>query len=73
MVFDSSVYIPYLRREAYRDLVEGQTRRGRKRLSSVVLQELFTGTRSPADKRLLDDLNRAFVASGYVVTPEHME
>jgi predicted nucleic acid-binding protein len=73
VVFDTSIYIPYLRREAYGDLVESQTRRGRNRLSSVVLQELFAGTRSPADKRLLDDINRAFVARGYVVTPEHME
>ncbi len=73
VIFDTSIYIPYLRREAYRDLVETQTRRGRNRLSSVVLQELYAGTRSPADKRLLDDLNRAFTARGYVVTPEHRE
>ncbi len=73
VVFDTSIYIPYLRREAYRDLVEGQTRRGRNRLSSVVLQELYAGTRSAADKRLLDDLDRAFAARGYVVTPDHAE
>lgn len=73
VVFDTSIYIPYLRREAYRDLVESQTRRGRNRLSSVVVQELYAGTRSPADKRLLDDLNLAFTARGYVVTPDHTE
>jgi predicted nucleic acid-binding protein len=73
VVFDTSIYIPYLRREAYRDLVENQTRRGRNRLSSVVLQELYAGTRSAVDKRLLDDLNRSFTSRGYVVTPEHME
>jgi len=73
VVFDTSVYIPYLRREAYRDLVESQTRRARNRLSSVVLYELFAGTRSSTDKRLLADLNRSFASRGYLVTPEHVE
>jgi predicted nucleic acid-binding protein len=73
VVFDTSIYIPYFRREAYRSLIEAQTRRGRNRLSSVVIQELYTGTRSPTDKRLLDELNRAFTSRGYVVTPEHEE
>ncbi len=73
VVFDTSIYIPYFRREAYRSLIEAQTRRGRNRLSSVVIQELYTGTRSPTDKRLLDELNRAFAGRGYVVTPEHEE
>jgi predicted nucleic acid-binding protein len=73
VVFDTSIYIPYVRREAYRNLVETQTRLGRNRLSSVVLQELYAGTRSAADKRLLDDLDRAFTARGYVVTPVHRE
>jgi len=72
-VFDTSIYIPYFRREAYRSLIEIQTRKGRNRLSSVVLQELYAGARSPTDKRLLDGLNRAFTASGYVVTPGHEE
>lgn len=71
VVFDTSVYIPYFRREAYRDLVETQTRRGRNRLSSVVLRELYAGTRSPADKRLLDVLDRVFTVRACLVTPDH--
>jgi len=73
VVFDTSIYIPYFRGEAYRDLVESETRRGGNRVSSVVLQELYAGTRSPADKRLLDDLNRAFATRGLLLTPEHDE
>lgn len=71
VVFDTSVYIPYFRREAYRALIETQTRRGRNRLSSVVLLELYAGVRSPTDKRVLDGLNREFTYRGYVLTPEH--
>ncbi len=73
VVFDTSIYIPYFRREAYRSLVETQTRKGRNRISSVVLEELYAGTRSPADKRLLDSLNQTFTNRGHVVTPEHDE
>ena len=73
VVFDTSIYIPYFRREAYRSLIETQTRRGRNRLSSVVLQELYAGTQSLIDKRLLDGLNHAFTTRGYVLTPEHDE
>lgn len=73
IVFDTSIYIPYFRREAYRSLIETQTRRGRNRLSSVVIQELYAGTQSPSDKRLLDGLNRDFTTRGYVLAPEHDE
>jgi predicted nucleic acid-binding protein len=73
VVFDTSIYIPYFRGEAYRNLVESETRRGRNRVSSVVLQELYAGTRSPADKRLLDNLNQAFAARGLLLTPGHDE
>ena len=73
VVFDTSIYIPYFRREAYRGLIETQTRKGRNLLSSVVLQELYAGARSSTDRRLLDGLNQAFTASDYVVTPGHEE
>lgn len=73
VVFDTSIYIPYFRRQAYRSLVETQTRRGRNRLSSVVLQELYVGARSISDKRLLDGLNQLFTTRGYVLTPDHEE
>jgi predicted nucleic acid-binding protein len=52
-------------------MVETQARRGRIRLSSVVLQELYAGVRSTDAKRLLDELDRGFTARTYVVTPDH--
>lgn len=42
-------------------------------MSSVVMQELYAGARSNADKRDLDGINRAFSSRGYVVTPEHID
>jgi predicted nucleic acid-binding protein len=39
-------------------------------MSSVVMQELYAGARSNADKRDLDGINRAFWSRGYMVTPE---
>jgi predicted nucleic acid-binding protein len=39
----------------------------------VVLQELYAGARSNADKRDLDAIHRAFSSRGYVVTPEHLD
>ena len=58
-VFDTSVYIAYIRRKAYSDLVDRATEAGRVVLSSVVAMELYAGARSAAEKRLLDQ----FVAS----------
>src|SRR5262249_5297843 len=66
----SSVLIPYLRGEAYTEIVEGTLRAGRSHLSAVVLAELYAGTRSPRDKLDIDvvltahrDLNRIVVPS----------
>lgn len=73
VVFDTSIYIPYFRREAYRSLVETHTRKGRNRLSSVVLHELYVGARSLGDKSLLDGLNQVFATRGYILTPDHDE
>ena len=58
-LFDTSVYIAYIRRKAYSDLVDRATETGRVVLSSVVAMELYAGARSAAEKRLLDQ----FVAS----------
>ena len=58
-VFDTSVYIAYIRRKAYSDLVDRATEAGRVVLSSVVAMELYAGARSAAEKCLLDQ----FVAS----------
>jgi predicted nucleic acid-binding protein len=58
-LFDTSVYIAYIRRKADSELVDRATESGRVVLSSVVAMELYAGARSAAEKRLLDQ----FVAS----------
>ncbi len=58
-LFDTSVYIAYIRSKAYSDLVDRATESGRVVLSSVVAMELYAGARSAEEKRVLD----RFVAS----------
>ena len=53
-LFDTSVYIAYIRRKEYAELVDRATESGRVVLSSVVAMELYAGARSVAEKRLLD-------------------
>ena len=71
LLFDSSVLIPMIRGEAYEELFQRALRTGRARLSSVVMQELYAGARTRADKRNYDGINQAFIRQGYVVTPSH--
>jgi len=54
ILFDTSVYISYIRRKEYSVLVDRATESGRVVLSSVVAMELYAGARSSAEKRLLD-------------------
>jgi predicted nucleic acid-binding protein len=61
------------RGEAYEDLFQQALRSGRSRLSSVALQELYAGARTPADKGNYDSINRMFLSRGYVVTPDHAD
>jgi predicted nucleic acid-binding protein len=70
-LFDTSVMIPVVRGEAYERLFRKALRSGRARLSSVVMQELYAGASTEADKRDYDRLNQAFVSRGYMLTPEH--
>lgn len=58
-LFDTSVYIAYIRRKAHSDLMDRAMESGRVVLSSVVAMELYAGARSVVEKRLLD----SFVAS----------
>lgn len=53
-LFDTSVYIAYIRRREFSDLVDRTTESGRVVLSSVVAMELYAGARFAAEKRLLD-------------------
>jgi len=69
LLFDTSIYIPYLRSEAYGELLDRAARVGRVRMSSVVLSELYAGTRSPRDKADLDAVGRSYSALGYLLTP----
>ena len=69
VVFDTSVYIPYLRGEAYTALIERAVQAGRVRLSAVVLGELYAGTRSPQDKADLDVVTRVYKSLGFLVVP----
>ena len=69
VLFDTSIYIPYLRGEAYTALIEGAVRTGQIRLSSVVLAELYAGTRSAQDKRDLDVALRAYQSLGFLAVP----
>lgn len=69
LLFDTSLYIPYLRGEAYSELIEGAIRSGQIRLSSVVLAELYAGTRSARDKADLDATLRAYSSLGFIAVP----
>lgn len=69
IVFDTSLYIPYLRGEAYTALIERAVHAGRVRLSAVVLGELYAGTRSPQDKADLDVVTRVYQSLGFLVAP----
>jgi len=53
-LFDTSVYISYIRRKEHSDLVDRAIENGRVVLSSVVAMELYAGARSTAEKRLPD-------------------
>jgi len=53
-LFDTSVYLSYIRRKEHSDLVDRAIENGRVVLSSVVAMELYAGARSVAEKRLLD-------------------
>lgn len=69
VLFDTSIYIPYLRGEAYGALIEGAVRAGHVRLSAVVLGELYAGTRSRRDKADLDVVFRAYQSLGFLAVP----
>ena len=69
LLFDTSIYIPYLRAEAYSALIGQAVRANQVFLSAVVLAELYAGTRSPRDKSDLDMILRGYQSLGLLVTP----
>jgi predicted nucleic acid-binding protein len=60
-----------IRGEAHEELFQRALRSGRARLSSVVMQELYAGAHTPADKKDYDAINRLFLSRGYIITPTH--
>lgn len=70
VVFDTSIYIPYLRGEAYNGLVERAVQSGRACQSAIVLCELYAGTRSRRDKTDLDIVRQRYRALNRLVTPD---
>jgi predicted nucleic acid-binding protein len=70
-LYDASTLIPLIRGEAYEAVFHRALKSGRARMSSVVMQELYAGASSKADKADLDAIRRAFLKRGYMVTPDH--
>lgn len=68
-LFDTSVYIAYIRRKEYSELVDRSTESGRVILSSVVAMELYAGARSVAEKRLLDQFVESMTVLSAYETP----
>jgi predicted nucleic acid-binding protein len=68
-LFDTSVYIAYIRGKEHSDLMDGATESGRVVLSSVVAMELYAGARSLAEKRLLDQFVAAMKVMSAYETP----
>ena len=71
LLFDTSILIPMIREKTYEDLFQRALQAGRARLSSVVMQELYAGTRTPSDKKNYDRLNRTFLSQGHMIVPNH--
>lgn len=71
ILFDTSVYISYIRRKEHSVLVDRATESGRVVLSSVVAMELYAGARSSAEKRLLDQFVESMkIFSAYEIPRE---
>ena len=68
-LFDTSVYIAYIRRKECVELVDRATESGRVVLSSVVAMELYAGARSVAEKRLLDQFVESMKTLSAYETP----
>jgi predicted nucleic acid-binding protein len=67
VVADTNVYVDWINRGRHEDVLFA--RETVRYLSAVVLMELRAGASSPADRRLLEGLQRAFERAGRVLTP----
>jgi predicted nucleic acid-binding protein len=71
LVLDTTVLIYLLQRARGRAVTEQLKRFGRFWLSSVVLAELYAGTRSLEDRRSLDEAIAPVARENRVMTPAH--
>ena len=69
LLFDTGIYIRYLRGEKYEWMGTDAQIFQRTILSAVVAAELYAGTRSRAEKRGLDKLCRAHESMGHFSAP----
>ena len=71
-IHDSSVLIKILHSpDRYGEAFFRSIEAGRAWLSSVVVAELYAGSRSPGDSRWIDRIVRAMKADGRLLTPTH--
>lgn len=68
-LFDSSILIPWLRNGEYDEIVAASFASKRFLICTVVWMELYCGTRSKADKRDLDVMQKALSSIGRIVSP----
>jgi predicted nucleic acid-binding protein len=68
-VLDTTVWLAVLRQPERWPALERSLRSGRAWLSSVVVAELYAGTRSPEDTHLLDRIVAAMARVQHVLTP----
>lgn len=69
LLFDTGIYIRFIRGENYFWLGEDARLFQRTILTAVVAAELYAGTRSSKEKRALDDLCQAHRALGHFSAP----
>jgi predicted nucleic acid-binding protein len=69
IVADTTIFIRYLRSGAGEDFIQQEIATRRLWLSSVVVGELYAGTRSPDDARSLDNFVRAMTRLDRILTP----
>ena len=72
LVVDSSVLIPFFARSKYRRLIHRLIRERAFRVSSVVCEELFAGSRSRVERREYREFFSQFRTED-VVTPSHQD
>jgi predicted nucleic acid-binding protein len=69
LVPDTTIFVQYFRSGRNEDGLHQEIARGRLWLSTVVIAELYAGTRSREDARILDRFVAAFARIKRVVTP----